>query len=216
MRTRLIAVLSFVGCLLTPGVTSAQSATPAASPIAPLCTPDPFCGLAGFQGEGQRTFETFGAGYVIPQVMTFGIVLFATPAQAAASLQTLLVDLRGPQTPKQNVSNMTIASMTPLGDRSKALDGLVTRTDDAGKTVTRVEACFVIQTGAALRFGTAWALEADPLGYAVRAITPSVTRAPSLTPVTIDAFGVASGGLWDALPVIEDIPAGYRLQPGSS
>ncbi len=214
MRARIITLM--LGLLLTPGVVAAQVATPPVSPTAATCSPSPHCALPGFHDEVQRTFEVLGIGYVVPQIMQFGLISFDSDAHAAAALQSLLVSLRGAQTPNQDVSNMTIADMAPLGDRAKALSGLVKHKDASAKTVTRYEACFVVQTGVYLRFGSAWALEADPLTYAVRSFTPSVARAPSQTSITTDAFGIASGGLWDALPVIEDIPAGYHVQNGSS
>jgi len=215
MRVRIVALM-ITGLLLAPGVGLAQSVTPPVSPTASNCSPSPHCALPGFHDEVQRTFEVLGIGYVVPQIMQFGLISFDSDAHAAAALQSLLVSLRGAQTPNQDVSNMTIASMTPLGDRAKALSGLVKRKDETGKTFTRYEACFVVQTGVYLRFGSAWALEADALSYAIRVFTPSVMRAPSQTPVATDAFGIASGGLWDALPRIEDIPPGYHVLKGSS
>lgn len=204
--------------LLVPMLATAQQLPVVSHPCnvdgTPIATPEPsenplkLDDLLGIQGIASRQFVAAGGRLLGTGALEFASVGFdsADHAHAAFSLfpERFLDAMDG------DASRVRHASVERLGDETTLYAGELTVTRDENPETVLI-AYVVARTGDVLRVGLGVAWATDPSPDTVDVMKRAIDRASSQEPESCDRDGMHHGGLWDTLPILDDLPTGFVL-----
>ncbi len=228
MKHRL-AVLILGLTLLAPGLAAAQSATPAATQAPPgrqmLATATPLatptrstdgcnallCGAAGQLDAANREFNADGLNLLGLAIIGANVTRFDSPQHAESAMKSipgnltpwLNTRLSGPS----DAFDVVETSVREIGDKSIAFSGPIT--SDGKKFVIAI---VYARTGSFIRgaYGIGLA-PTTPVQDLAGILEKSSSRTPSNSGVVTSANGMKTGGIYDALPSLADIPEGFTF-----
>ena len=211
MIVRLAAVLvalAVAGGLFVAGPAVAhQGASPTAEPDGED-RPSILADLPGIEEAVARDFDASGMRLVGTLVFRFAAARFDEPESAEAAIPVVLdryLDRLGDEA--GDVSGVRAASVRDLGDETVARAGeIVTPGEDEPDLTVAILA---VRRGALLQLFVGAALAGDPLADVADIAEAGVEREPGGDATPTGDDGMRTGGLWDVLPRLDDLPEGF-------
>ena len=195
MRSHLIGV-----ALLAPAVVAAQGT----APVGTVSEDETTVSRAYDSGTVQGLFGIFAVGQVTETDSQAIGMMTTLPAVIASSLSGTVEDSGATVEPPEQVT------VTPIGDQATATRVPFTMfgTTDGEVVILAVRQSTWVQLLIGMSVGESETL--PQLDALARTILP---RWPSADPVTVRPDGLRTGGIWTMMPLPEDVPAGYTVDP---
>jgi hypothetical protein len=198
-------VLAVLALALTnpAAVTSSQQLNPTPTPVSPLI------GIQGLEDVAQRDFIATGGTFDRTLFLSFLVMRFSSEDAARDGLEpyesNVLQRLEGNSTPA-----LRTATTRSLGDEIRAVAGEIQINDPDGIFDSLVIAHVLVRDGSYIHQAIGGAiLWGDPLVDALNVLEKTVGRAPGNETIKIASNGMRVGGLWDMLPLLNDLPEGF-------
>jgi len=184
--------------------------TPTPTPTA-AATPDQDAVLFGAKGVERYVTRAFGAAgptIVGPAVLLCGVALFSSDEAAEAAMSLTLDGYIELMAETFDPAPLRKASVRDIdADAAMAYAGTVPFLDPDNPFGEVTFVLLAAQRGTVLRVMLCAALVEDPFPYITSVYDVIVRRKPSDDPETLED-GYHTGGVWDMLPTIDDVPSG--------
>jgi hypothetical protein len=201
---RVVALVLAVVVLAGAVPVSAQEPTP--TPV-PLLVPE----IKGVQDAALRSFAATGLRIASPISLAVEVIRFDSGKHGKDAIDTLLERQMQRLAQGGDTSGIKRASADKIGDETRAFGGSLKLTDTSapieeiaigGAIVRRDEFVFVALVGS---------LGGDSITPALEIMRKIVDRQPGQGATPTDADGMRTGGLWDMLPTLDDVPEGLTF-----
>jgi len=201
MRARIV-VLLIAGLLLAPGLSAAQSATPAASPIAidPCASSWHWCAQAGYVDRTASYFlpSAGSVSYGLGE-MLLGAAVFDSTEHARSALPAVISVFA--KSFSTDMSQVFPASVRAIADRSLAYAGPAVNKNNDGSIWKGNFAAIAVLSGNVIWYGYS-----DGAGG-----TDALTEFAPIMQKMVEGKPRASADIHVLTPSIDDVPEGWRL-----
>lgn len=164
--------------------------------------------LPGSENAALRGFNPSGARFVGTAAMVFAVVRFDSPERAEDALPLLLGRFR--RNPPGNGGNLTgvrPASVRAIGDDRLAYVGTLEFRDEDRPDSDL--ALLLVHRDDVVYFMFGLALVGDPLPDLANVAEVIIDREPGARATPVASDGLRTGGLWELLPRLDDLPEGF-------
>jgi hypothetical protein len=201
---RFIALLLVSVVLVGASPASAQEPSPTALPT--------LDGIDGLADAAVRSFEASGIRLIGTAQFSFMVVRFDDVEAARSGIERVIANQIARIDQQSDVSDLKRASIGSIGDETLAHAGEVV-VDDPGDAAVEplIVGIVAARRAAYVQLGQGVALAGDPLVDVSGVLKKTIDRAEGGDATPVDGDGMRTGGLWDMLPRLEDLPEGFVL-----